>query len=343
MSGFDFERPKDLEATMPAEERGIGRDGVRLLVTGPSGVEHASFRDLPEHLRAGDLLVVNESATVPASLPAHGRWGDFRLNLSTDYGGGTWLAEPRWGAAQPGPIPMDPGTEFEAAGVPFRTIEPFPGIERLWFVRALTDLSGPMRELGTPIQYAYVPRPYPLTTYQTVFARVPGSSEMPSAGRPFTPRVVRAIAERGIRIASVWLHAGVSSLEGAGTTLPPVYPEPFEVGRTTADLVNRTRSEGGRVVAVGTTVLRALETAWDGGQVVPRRGFTRLVLGPGRSVRSVDGLITGLHDPRTSHLALVFAFAGEDSVRAAYAEAVERRYLWHEFGDSHLAWAARAS
>jgi S-adenosylmethionine:tRNA ribosyltransferase-isomerase len=339
--GFDFERPADLAATSPPEDRGIGRDGVRLLVTGRGRSERRRFRDLAELLEPGDLLVVNESATVPASLPAHGPEGAFLLNLSTNYGGGTWLAEPRWGVGRPGPMPLVPGAELRAAGVRFRAIDPFPGIERLWFFRADRDLAGPMRRFGAPIQYGYVSRPYPLATYQTIFARVPGSSEMPSAGRPFTPRVVRALMDRGVGIAPVVLHAGVSSLEGEPdrSELPPVYPEPFDVPQRTADEIFRTRAAGGRVVAVGTTVLRALETAWDGQRVRPLSGFTRLVLGPGRPVRSVDGLITGLHDPRTSHLALLFGFAGASRVRAAYAEAVAAGYLWHEFGDSHLLWA----
>jgi S-adenosylmethionine:tRNA ribosyltransferase-isomerase len=342
---YDFDRPRGLEAREPPEERGVARDGVRLLVTVGPRTGHRSFTDLPKLLRPGDLLVVNESATVPASLPARGPPGPFLLNLSTHYGGGTWLAEPRWGVGRPGPLPIDPGTELDAAGVRVRAIGPFPGIDRLWFVHAEDDLAAAIRAHGSPIQYGYVARPYPLETYQTIFARVPGSSEMPSAARPFTGRVVAALAARGVRIARIVLHAGVSSLESEpdGGSVPPVYPEPFEVPAATAEAVERTRCEGGRVVAVGTTVLRALETAWDGERVRALRGFTRVVLGPERPLRSVDGLLTGLHDPRTSHLALLFGFAGEARVRTAYAEAVREGYLWHEFGDSHLVWARPAS
>ncbi len=343
-SDFDFERPKGLEATAPPEARGVARDGVRLLVTDGNRSSHHSFRDLPELLAPGDLLVVNESATLAASLPVRGPPGDFLLNVCTHYGGAVWLAEPRWGVGGPGPVPLTPGVPITSEGVQFYPIGPFPGIERLWFFRVDGDLSAAMTEFGRPIRYGYVSSAYSLETYQTVFARVPGSAEMPSAGRPFTPRGLRALRERGVGLAPLVLHSGVSSLEGEPDRgeIPPVYPEPFEIPATTADRVNATRKAGHRVIAVGTTVLRALETSWDGCGVVPRRGFTRLTLGPGRPIRSVDGLVSGFHDPRTSHLALLFAFAGADRIRAAYAEAVAAGYLWHEFGDSHLIWGAAA-
>ncbi|MGI0128771.1 MAG: S-adenosylmethionine:tRNA ribosyltransferase-isomerase [Thermoplasmata archaeon] len=343
-SSFDFDRPKELGATAPPEERGLERDGVRLLVRARGVAHHRTFRDLPELLTTGDLLVVNESATVAASLPAHGPNGDFLLNLSTEYGDGVWLAEARWGTGRPGPVPMTRGVPVEAGGAEFHPIGPFPGIERLWFFSADGDVPRAMQEHGRPIRYGYVRDAYPLDRYQTIFARVPGSAEMPSAGRPFTPSVVRGLTQRGVAIAPIVLHAGVSSLEGEpdSADIPPIYPEPFEVPRATADRVNGTHAAGHRVVAVGTTVMRALETAWDRDRVVPRRGFTGLTLAPGRRIRSVDGLITGLHDPRTSHLALLFAFAGEARVRADYSAAVQERYLWHEFGDSHLIWAAGA-
>ncbi len=341
-SSLDFVRPPLLQATDTPEDRGLARDEVRLLVTERRRTEHRLFRDLPQLLRPGDLLVVNESATLPASLPARGPAGEFRLNLSTRYGPRIWLAEPRWSVGRPGPVPLTPSDRIEAGGVPLHPILAFPGIDRLWFFRADGDLTLAMRRSGSPIRYGYLARPHELGDYQTIFARVPGSSEMPSAGRPFTARTVRDLEARGIRTARLWLHAGVSSLEqepgGAGT--PPVYPEPFEVPSETALAIRRTRCEGGRIVAVGTTVIRALETAMRDGVVQPVRGFTSRVLGPQRPFRAVDGLLTGLHDPRTSHLSLLFGFGGEGRVRASYREAIERGYLWHEFGDSHLLWAA---
>ncbi len=344
-SDLDFVRPRELDATRPPESRGLARDGVRLLVTDGAGSRHFAFRQLPELLAPGDLLVVNESATLPASLPVRSPTGELRLNVSTRYGGDVWLAEPRYGIAAPGPVPLDPTAPLVTRSARFHPIGPYPGIARLWFFRAEGDVAAAMAEVGTPIRYGYVGAAFPLAAYQTVFARVPGSAEMPSAGRPFTARVLRDLRRCGISIAPIVLHTGVSSLEASpdGGELPPVYPEPFDVPAATADRINLAHAQGHRVVAVGTTVLRAVETAWDGGRVVPRRGFTCVTLGPDRPVRSVEGLVTGFHDPRTSHLSLLFGFAGTDRVRAAYRDAVRERYLWHEFGDSHLLWRPPAA
>jgi S-adenosylmethionine:tRNA ribosyltransferase-isomerase len=195
-----------------------------------------------------------------------------------------------------------------------------------------------MLEYGTPIRYGYVHESLPLSTYQTVFARVPGSAEMPSAAYPFTEQLVTRLKEKGIHIAALTLHTGVSSLEVDVDEVQshPLYPEPCEVPRATAAAVNAARAEGRRVIAVGTTVVRALETAWDGGSVRPLRGFTRAYIHPARGAHVVDGLITGLHDPVTSHLAMLYAIAGQEMIRSAYGEAVSHGYLWHEFGDSHL-------
>jgi S-adenosylmethionine:tRNA ribosyltransferase-isomerase len=338
--GLDFERPKELEANAPPESFGRARDSVRLLATGPDGSSHHVFRDLGSLLRSGDLVVVNESATVAASLPVRLGAEELLLNLCTEYGRDIWLAEPRRGVATPGPIRLSAGVPLRSEGVEFIAVAPYPGTERLWFFRAAGEVHRAMQSIGRPIRYGYVPESYPLSSYQTIFARVPGSAEMPSAGRPFSSRVVSDLRARGVALASIVLHTGVSSLESEpdGPQMPPVYPEPFEVPPSTAERVNSTRCAGGRVVAVGTTVLRALETAWQRDRVFARRGFTSLTIGPGRPTRSVDAMITGFHDPRTSHLALLFAFAGEVAVRRAYEEAVRTGYRWHEFGDSQLVW-----
>ena len=334
-----FERPAERQATAPPEARGLARDEVRLLVSGSDGHEHATFRDLPRFLPPCTLLVVNRSATLAASLPAEGSAGAFLLNLSTRYGDGLWLAEPRWSASTPGPLPLDPGESFRVAGLGARLVTPYPGIPRLWFVRVQGDLERAMATAGSPIRYGYLEPPYPpLAAYQTAFSTVPGSAEMPSAARPFTGHVLHRLRERGVRLASVVLHTGVSSLEVEAEEVEAqaLYPEPFEVPAGTAAAVNAAREERRPVIAVGTTVVRALESASEGGRVRPAAGFTRHFVHPGRPVHTVDGLITGLHDPRASHLAMLFALAGPDLVRDAYAEAVRERYLWHEFGDSHL-------
>ena len=333
-----FDRPEHLQATAPPEERAQKRDEVRLLVSTPGGNEHARFSDLPKFLRPGDLLVVNESETVAASLPALGSVGMFVLNFSTDYGNGLWLVEPRWSAGAPGPLPLQSGAEVHLPGLIARLVSTYPGLERLWFVQIRGDVQAAFREHGSPIRYGYVDQEYPLQAYQTIFARVPGSAEMPSAARPFTRRVLSDLRERGVELARILLHTGVSSLEVESEELEEVvlYPEPFDVSAATARAVNQAKRLGRRVIAVGTTVVRALESAWDGDEVRAASGFTRLYVRPGRPVHAVDGLLTGLHDPMASHLAMLYSIAGETMVRSAYKEAVDAGYLWHEFGDSNL-------
>ena len=333
-----FPRPPELQASAPPEMRGMARDEARLMISTSSGHTHTRFRHLADFLRSGDLLVVNRSATLPASLPASGAPGAFILNLSTSFGRGLWIAEPRWDSASPGPLPLQAGTSIRAAGLDARLIAPYPGLPRLWFVQFQGDVKRAMRQHGKPIRYGYVERDYPLDAYQTMFATVPGSAEMPSAAQPFTPRVVAALRAKGVQIAGIVLHTGVSSLEVEAEHIEDhtLYPEPFQVPLATAQAVNDTRQERRRVIAVGTTVVRALESAWDGSQVRPMTAFTRLYVQPARGAHVVNGLITGLHDPVTSHLAMLYTLASQELIRSAYAEAVEQQYLWHEFGDSHL-------
>jgi S-adenosylmethionine:tRNA ribosyltransferase-isomerase len=340
-----FDRPRALQATGPPEYRGLERDEVRLLVSTDQEHEHARFRDLPRFLAPGTLLVVNTSATLPASLPAqHPCFESLVANVSTDYGKGLYLIELRKSAAEPGPLPLEVGDVLEIAGLPARLVAPHPGLPRLWFVHVETDLRRAMERAGAPIRYGYLEEPYPpLAVYQTLFACEPGSAEMPSAGRPFTRLVVDALRARGIALADVILHTGVSSheLEADEVEKQVLYAEPFEVPQRTADAVTAARREGRPVVAVGTTVVRALESAWNGERVRATAGFTRLLIHPGRPVKTVDGLITGLHDPLANHLALLYSIAPKDLVRAGYEEAVREGYLWHEFGDSHLLLAER--
>jgi len=326
------------EADRTPEDRGLARDEVRLLVSeGPADTDHR-FRELPGLLRPNDLLVVNESATWPASLPARGRAGAFVVHLSTRYGARLWVVELRWSPAVPGPVPIAPDETFDLAGVPTRWVAEYPGLPRLGFVRPDGDLERAMARAGRPIRYGYLAHDYPIADFQTVFAKVPGSAEMPSAGRPFSRRLVAELRSSGVRLATIVLHTGVSSLEtdAAAPGARPVYPEPFEVPEATARAIRATRRDGGRVIAVGTTVVRALESATDDCGLRPARGFTQVYLHAERPLRSVDGLLTGFHAARTTHLELLAALAPAERLARAYAAAVDRGYLWHEFGDSHL-------
>jgi S-adenosylmethionine:tRNA ribosyltransferase-isomerase len=186
---------------------------------------------------------------------------------------------------------------------------------------------------GRPIRYKYVQGDWPITMYQNVYATEPGSAEMPSAGRPFTAELITRLVATGVNVAPLVLHTGVSSLEAH----EPPYPEYFRIPGPTAHAVNDTHRQGRRVVAVGTTVVRALETvADDRGRVHPGDGWTETLITPERGVFAVDGLLTGWHEPEASHLDMLEAVAGRELVERSYAAALAEGYLWHEFGDVHL-------
>jgi S-adenosylmethionine:tRNA ribosyltransferase-isomerase len=324
-----FELPERLEANAPR----ASREDVRMLVAYRDGeLVHARFPDLPGFLREGDLVVVNTSATLPAALPARRRDGSaVYVHVSTPVPGGEdaqWVVELR--RARERLRVVDPETLVVGGGGRVHLLVPYLSSSRLWVARL--ELPAPLVDYlavhGSPIRYRYVPQAYPLAEYQTIFATEPGSAEMPSAGRPFTHELVTALAARGVLFAPVTLHTGVSSPESH----EPPYPERYRVPATTARLVNAVRDWGGRVIAVGTTVVRALESAADG----TLEGWAHLVVTPERGVRVVDGLLTGWHEPGASHLRLLDAVAGRELVTRSYSAALEQGYLWHEFGDVHL-------
>jgi S-adenosylmethionine:tRNA ribosyltransferase-isomerase len=329
---LDFALAPELEAHEPPEARGLRRDQVRLLVTyrDMDRIVHTRFRELPRFLAPGDLVVVNDSCTLPAELAARRADGtEFPLRLSTRLDNRQWALEPRDIKPSPGEIITLPG------GASARLLGAYGSSARLWV--AELDFPAPFPEYllqwGRPIRYSYVPEPWPLEMYETVYCGELGSAEMPSAGRPFTWEVIDRLVRKGVRFARLTLHTGVSSLEGQESP----YEETYRVPRSTAEAVNATRQAGGRVIAVGTTVVRALESAADeDGRVRPSEGRTDLVITPERGVRVVGGLLTGFHEPRATHLAMLEAIAGKAHVQKAYQAAIEGRYLWHEFGDVHL-------
>jgi S-adenosylmethionine:tRNA ribosyltransferase-isomerase len=356
-----FTLPPDREAHEPPEARGTPRDGVAMLVSRRAAdeISHHAFADLPALLLPGDLLVVNTSATLPAAVRLHSPAG-LAVHFSTALPAGDWLVELRSvaGAATAPYGGGFPSQRLELPGSAVLTLgERFT--ERLWRARLSTAVVPYLLRHGSPIRYSYVPRPWPIESYQTVFGTRPGSAEMPSAGRPFTPEMVARLVARGITFAPLTLHTGVSSLEGDEDP----YPEPYDVPPATARLVNLTRQHGGRVIAVGTTVVRALETAARvPGQaphpaapaalsraasvpypvspapypVSPAAGWTEHIVTPRSPLLAVDGLLTGLHEPRSSHLRMLAAFASLDLLGRCYAAAIGHGYLWHEFGDLHL-------
>ncbi|MFF0682031.1 S-adenosylmethionine:tRNA ribosyltransferase-isomerase [Streptomyces tendae] len=355
--------PEELSARVPVEQRepGLDRDGVRLLVSRGTEVSHHAFAELPGLLRAGDLLVVNTSPTLAAAVD--GRVGHARVvvHFSTRGDDGRWAVELR--------EPDGRGTTHartEVTGVPRARAEGVEGRgcgglagtrvrlpggarlvleeplsargERLWWARVSgAGVPALLREHGRPIRYSYTERDQPLSVYQTVFA-LPyadgtGSAEMPSAARPFTARLVTELVSRGVQFAPVTLHTGVASTESH----EPPYPERLAVPEASARLINAARAGDGRVVAVGTTAVRAVESAAGADGVVrARAGWTDLVVTPERGVRVVEGLLTGLHEPDASHLLMLEAVAGRAAIDRGYEAAVRGRYLWHEFGDVHL-------
>ncbi|MFE0250592.1 S-adenosylmethionine:tRNA ribosyltransferase-isomerase [Streptomyces sp. NPDC059010] len=349
--------PEELSARVPAEQRGPGldRDAVRLLVSRGSEVSHHAFGELPLLLRAGDLLVVNTSETLAAAVDGWIGHARVVVHFSTRGDDGRWAVELR--------DPDERGTTRARAGGPAGTEVRLPGgfrlvleeplsarSARLWWARVAGSRQGAgedaqgaagvlglMREHGRPIRYAYTERDQPLSAYQTVFALPSadgaGSAEMPSAARPFTVRMVTELVSRGVQFAPITLHTGVASAEAH----EPPYPERFAVPEASARLINAVKAGDGRVVAVGTTAVRAVESAADADGVVrARAGWTDLVVTPERGVRVVDGLLTGLHEPEASHLLMLEAVAGGAAIDRGYEAALRELYLWHEFGDVHL-------
>jgi S-adenosylmethionine:tRNA ribosyltransferase-isomerase len=330
-----FDLPAGAEAASPPERRGLDRDGGRLLVARPGGLRHHRFRELPKVLVPGDVLVLNTSATLAAALDA-----EAPVHVSTDLGDGTWVVELRR-PDNTGPDLTRRGGEWIAlpGGVRLQLLHPYPDrtavVSRLWRARpdGVPSLPAYLARYGRPIEYGYLRGRFSLAEHQTVYAAEPGSAEMPSAGRPFTDRLLVRLISRGITVVRLVLHCGVSSPE----LHEPPTPERYAVPPATADAVNAARAADRRVIAVGTTAVRALETVAEAdGRVHAASGWTDLVISPERPVRVVNGLLSGLHPPEASHLVLLETIAGADLVAEAYAAAVQRSYLWHEFGDSML-------
>lgn len=357
-SPLRFELPPELEAGEPPEARGLRRDEVRLMVSylDDDRVVHSRFRDIPDFLEPGDTLVVNTSGTMNAALPAEHRHGTpLTVHLSTHLPADLWVVELR---SSSGDEPVLDGKSGEILALPEGASivlhAPYLSENRQWDERSnrlwLATLNLPvsfndyLERHGSPIRYRYVRESWPSSYYQTVYVTEVGSAEMPSAGRAFTPELITRLVAKGVQVVPLILHTGVASLEED----EPPYEEFYRVPPETARAVNAARTAGRRVVAVGTTVVRALESVTDrDGVTHPVEGWTDLFITPERGVRSVDAMLTGLHEPRSTHLSMLEALVGRgsayplatrgrDHLKVAYSEALEQGYLWHEFGDLHL-------
>jgi S-adenosylmethionine:tRNA ribosyltransferase-isomerase len=350
LSLIEFSLPPELEASAPPEARGLRRDQVRLMVSNYSTdqVRHIRFYNIDSHLDEGDVLVINTSRTRNAALLATRADGErLEIHLSTHFDDDLWTVELRtidelgktrhFEGAREGEILHLPGAALAVLQGPYISdcIDHSPPSKTFWLAKltfpdAVDDY---LERHGFPIRYNYVKERWPLSVYQTVYATEPGSAEMPSAGRPFTPRLLKRLKSKGIQIAPLILHTGVSNIESH----EPPYKEFYRVPAETAQMVNEARGSGHRVVAVGTTAIRALESVTNGdGKTHAGEGWTCLVFTPQRALRAVNALITGMHEPEASHLAILEALAGRSHIKIAYEEALRRGYLWHEFGDLHL-------
>ena len=342
-----FTLPSTLEAGEPPEARGLARDEVRLMVShiASDQVVHTRFRQIADFLKPGDVLVINTSGTLNAALPAVRSDGTpFELHLSTHLPAKLWVVEMRAyqddkeGTTRPF-YDIQPGESFalpDGARVTLHT--PYAAsqaLRRLWI--ASLDLPDPLQpyldQHGFPIRYSYVKEAWPQNYYQTVYATEKGSAEMPSAGRAFTPELLTRLIARGIQIAPLLLHTGVASPEQK----EPAYEEYYRVPEPTARIVNAARLAHQQVIAIGTTVVRALETVTDSSGIThPGEGWTDILITPQRGIRAVNGLLTGLHEPLSTHLAMLETLTGRRHLEITYKEALREGYLWHEFGDLHL-------
>ena len=338
---LDIEVPPELIADHPVEAEGRRRDDVRMLVAERSTglLTHARAADLDRFLHPGDVLVVNTSPTLAAAVPSAD--GSVVVHLSTQLGGRRWVVEVRTPCGRGSrPHPVDHAQDIPlVGGASVRLRQPFAGW-RLWEAEVLTPvpLSQLLAQHGRPIRYGCTDTAWPIADYQTVFARrLPGdiglgSAEMPSAGRPFTSDLVRRLVDRGVVFAPITLHTGVSSLEAH----EPPYAERYRVPQSTARVINDAHAGNRRVIAVGTTPTRAIETDAASGRARAGEGWTDLVITPERGTQVIDGIISGWHEPEASHLLLMEAVAGRSLLEASYAAALAERYRWHEFGDIHL-------
>ncbi|MBF6593473.1 MAG: S-adenosylmethionine:tRNA ribosyltransferase-isomerase [Thermaceae bacterium] len=360
LPGLDFTLPPELEAHKPPEARGLARDEVRLMVSyrPDDRLVHAQFRDLPSFLKAGDVLVINTSGTLPAALPAYRADGtELKLHLSTHLSDEVWSVELRkpengttklflearagetlnlLGGAEAVLLRRYPVDEAASVGThSYASLQGRAADSRLWVARFSfpTPFLDYLLEHGQPIRYGYVQEEWPLSYYQTVYATEMGSAEMPSAGRAFTPELITQLVAKGVLVVPLLLHTGVASLE----SFEPPYAEVYRVPDVTTEAVSQAKADGRRVIAVGTTVVRALETITNpSGMIYPSQGWTELVVTPEGPVRAVDGILTGWHEPKATHLMMLEAIAGKRHLGVAYKAALEKGYFWHEFGDLHL-------
>ena len=353
LQDLHFELPDEKAAHMPAEALSGDRSDVKLMVIHrDSGlIEHRRFVDLPEYVQPRDVVVLNASATLPSQFMARdAQEREIKVRLSSRDPASNGKAD-KWYAVFDPDAGIAPGTRLNFADGADGADESLsatvdarhPNVPKLW--RLAFELNGTSidqwrKRLAQPVRYHYVPDAWGLEYYQNVYAQFPGSSEMPSAGRAFTPEMLDALHARGIGVVRIVLHTGVSNIDIEEERIDQhrMYEEEYQLSEEAAQIINHARSRGGRVFAVGTTVVRTLETVANAsGFLEEQSGWTSLYIQPGDRFKAVDALLTGFHEAKSTRLVLAVAFTGDkDLVLRAYHEALERDYRWHEFGDLTL-------
>ncbi len=335
-SDFDYPLPPEFIAQRPASPR----DSSRLMILRREGgaIEHRIFRNLPEYLRPGDALVLNETRVLPARLHARKLPGGGRVEILL-----LRRLEPQVWEVLVGGKAARPGRRLQVEGGPeAEVLEDLGGPRRsVRFARPLTPQLEAVGEMPLP-PYIHTPLQSP-EEYQTVFARLPGSAAAPTAGLHFTPDLLQRIGALGVRIVRLTLHIGLDTFAPVSEDLAEdhaIHTEWCELSVEAAEALNATRTAGGRILAAGTTSVRTLETAAQaappGTTLAPFEGPTDLYILPGHRFRAVDAMLTNFHLPRSTLLMLVSAFAGRERVLAAYETAKAEGYRFYSFGDAML-------
>ncbi|WP_260631548.1 S-adenosylmethionine:tRNA ribosyltransferase-isomerase [Neobacillus niacini] len=337
-TAFDFYLPSELNASHPPERRGIRRDHVKMMVldkkTGQ--VSHDKFFRLADYLQPGDLVVMNNSRTVPAILQATLLRNTKTVKQEVEIRLARRRNEDTWDVLI---VTEDVGLgdilhfspDLTAVVIDIRKGSP---LKTILFSKKGTDLFNSIYALGEPVRYEYIHHKWELDYYQTVFASHPGSVEMPSAGRAFSWELLFILQKKGIELDFIQLHTGLSYLlDDDYEPSPTDNYEEYHLSETTIEKIKKTKAAGGRVIAVGTTVVRALESAEVTGEL---NGVTNLYIKQNFPLKMVDGIITGFHEPKASHLDMLTAFITQEKLWKAYEKAIDQQYLWHEFGDMNL-------
>jgi S-adenosylmethionine:tRNA ribosyltransferase-isomerase len=323
--------------------RGINRDHVKLLVIDRNNARmyHSAFNHLSDFLRRGDLLIFNSSRTLPASLKTvnYNPQKNLEVRLAEHLSDDSWLVLFLYQDKNHFHSNLKPGLKIEfESGLSATIVERNTRNPRLWkikFSASGTELINIFYQIGKPIHYGYISAPLPLEYFLTVFTRDPGSSEMPSAGRAFTWKMLFDLKNKGVETAFLTLHTGLNSYTDDDLNAGhQIADEEYFISESTAVKIESNKAGNGRIIAVGTSVARALESAaLMKGKVIPGHAYTSLRITEGYEMKIANGLLTGFHEPEASHLDLMSAFLSPTQIKKTYEEAIERKYLWYEFGD----------